>query len=119
MAAGGIFIANKKPIGRRQALIQSRGCIMIKIFGGLAAGAAAMMLAPSIMSVLAGVFKPVAKTLIKGGLLAIESAKQAAHKAEAAVASSVEAIEDLTAEARAEIAESQKVQVRKTKKQEA
>jgi hypothetical protein len=88
---------------------------MIQLVGGIAAGAAAMMLAPSIMSAIAPVVKPVIKTLIKGGLLAFESGKEAAkeavHEAEVAIASSVEAIEDLTAEAKAEIEESQKMPV--------
>lgn len=92
---------------------------MIQIVGGIAAGAAAMMLAPSLMSAIAPVVKPVIKTLIKGGLLAFESGKQAFHGVEAAVASSVEAIEDLTAEAKAEIAEGQKVPVKTSKKKEA
>jgi hypothetical protein len=89
---------------------------VIQIVGGIAVGAAAMMMAPSIMPGLARGFKPVVKGLIKGGLLAFESGKQAVHEAEAALASSVEAIEDLTAEAKAEIAESHKVPVKTTKK---
>jgi hypothetical protein len=89
---------------------------MIQMVGGIAVGAAAMMLAPSIMPIIARAFKPVAKALIKVGLLAYESGKQAVHEAEAAVASSVEAIEDLTAEARAEITESQKEPVKTSKK---
>jgi hypothetical protein len=92
---------------------------MIQIVGGIAAGAAAMMLAPCIISMFAGVFKPVAKALVKGGLLTFESGKQAIHEAEAAIASSVEDIEDLTAEARAEIAETQEVPAKKTKKKPA
>jgi polyhydroxyalkanoate synthesis regulator phasin len=88
---------------------------MFQIVGGVAVGAAAIMLAPSIMSMLAGVVKPVAKTLIKGGMLAFESGKEAVkevvHEAEVAISSSVEAIEDLTAEAKAEISESHKIPV--------
>jgi hypothetical protein len=88
---------------------------MIQIVGGVAVGAAAMILAPAIMPIVAGVFKPVAKTLIKSGMLAFESGKEAVkevvHGAEVAITSSVEAIEDLTAEAKAEIAESQKMPV--------
>ena len=91
---------------------------MIQLVGGIAAGAAAMMLAPSIMSAIAPFFKPVAKTLVKGGLLAFECGKQAVHEVEAALAKSAEAIEDLTAEARAEIAESQKAPVKTSKKKE-
>jgi hypothetical protein len=89
---------------------------MIQVIGGIAAGVAAMMLAPSIMSVIASAFKPVTKTLIKGGILAFESGKQVAHLVEAAFASSVEAIEDITAEARAEIAEGLKAPPKTSKK---
>jgi len=71
------------------------------------------------MAVIARAFKPVAKTMIKGGILAFESGKQFAHGVEAAFASSVEAIEDITAEARAEIAEGQKVPAKTSKKKEA
>ena len=98
---------------------------MIQMVGGVAVGAAAMMLAPSIMSAIASVVKPVIKTLIKGGLLAFESGKEAAkeavHEAEVAIASSVEAIEDLAAEAKAEIAEPHKTPVppKKSKKKKA
>jgi hypothetical protein len=92
---------------------------MIQIVGGIAAGAAAMMLAPSLMSAIAPVVKPVIKTFIKGGLLAFETGKTAVHELEAAVASSVEAIEDLTAEAKAEIAEGQKMSVKTSKKKAA
>jgi hypothetical protein len=92
---------------------------MIQIVGGIAAGAAAMMLAPSIMSMLAGVVKPVVKTLIKGGLLAFESGKQAVHEARCSLASAAETIEDLAEEAKAEITESQKVPVKTTKKKQA
>jgi len=92
---------------------------MIQVIGGIAAGAAAMMLAPSIMSVIAGAFKPVTRTLIKGGILAFESGKQIAHGVEAAFASSVEAIEDITAEARAEITEGHKTHGKTGKKKAA
>jgi hypothetical protein len=92
---------------------------MIQVIGGIAAGAAAMMMAPSIMAVIAGAFKPVAKIMIKGGILAFESGKQFAQGVEAAFASSVEAIEDITEEARAEIAEGQKVPAKTSKKKEA
>jgi hypothetical protein len=92
---------------------------MIQVIGGIAAGAAVMMMAPSIISVIAGAFKPVTKTLIKSGILALESGKQIAHGVEAAFASSVEAIEDITAEARAEIAEGHKTHGKTGKKKEA
>ena len=89
---------------------------MIQVVGGVAVGAATMLIAPSLMSAIAPVVKPVIKALIKGGLLAFETGKKAVHEVEAAVASSVEDIEDLTAEAKAEIAEGQKVPVKTSKK---
>lgn len=89
---------------------------MIQVVGGVAVGAAAMMIAPSLMAAIAPFIKPVLKTLIKGGLLAFETGKKAVCEVEAAVASSVEDIEDLTAEAMAEIAEGEKVPVRTSKK---
>jgi hypothetical protein len=88
---------------------------MIQVVGGIAVGAAAMMMAPSIVPIIAGAFKPVAKTLIKGGLLAYESGMQAVQQTSAAltstVASTIETIEDLSAEAKAEILESQKAEI--------
>lgn len=92
---------------------------MIEVMGGIAAGAAAMMMAPSIMSVIAGATKPVANALIKGVILEFESGKRVANGVAAAFASSVEAIEDITAEARAEIAEGQKAPAKTSKKKEA
>jgi len=103
---------------------------MIQIVGGLAAGAAAMMLAPSLMATIAPVFRPIAKSLIKGGLLAVEFGKQAiVHSGSAiagavqttrcAMAGAVESIEDLAAEARAEIAEGQKAPAKAGRKKQA
>jgi hypothetical protein len=100
---------------------------MIQIVGGVAVGAAAMMLAPSLMSAIAPVFKPIAKTMIKGGLLAVEFGKQAivysksaisdaAESTRSAVAGAVESLEDLTAEAKAEVAGSQKASVKANRK---
>jgi hypothetical protein len=103
---------------------------MIKIVGGIAVGAAAMMLAPSALSVLSRSFKPFAKALIKGGLLACEAAKEAiqhsqsvlkrtAQSTQSALSGAAESIEDLAAEAKAELAESQKAPVKSRKKKEA
>jgi hypothetical protein len=100
---------------------------MIQIVGGVAVGAAAMMIAPSLMSAIAPVFKPIAKTMIKGGLLAVEFGKQAivhsksaisdaAESTKSAVAGAVESLEDLTAEAKAEVAGSQKASVKANRK---
>jgi hypothetical protein len=103
---------------------------MIQIVGGIAVGAAAMMLAPSAMSILSRGFKPFAKAFIKGGLLACETVKEAieqsqsvfkrmAQSTKSSLSHAAESIEDLAAEARAELAESQKVPVKSRKKKEA
>jgi hypothetical protein len=92
---------------------------MIQVIGGVAVGAAAMMLAPSIMSVVGGALKPVAKTIIKGGLLAIESGKKAIQESRCALAGAVESIEDLAAEAQAELAAGQKELAKTSKKKAA
>lgn len=69
---------------------------------GLAIGAAAVLLAPVILPVAAGVLKSLAKAGIKGGLILVEKGK-------VAVAEARESIEDLAAEARAEISEEQEI----------
>lgn len=85
----------------------------LKFGGAVAIGAAAVLLAPIVLPVIAGVLKPVAKGVIKGGLLAYEGAK-------VALAETKETIEDIAAEAQAEVAESQKSPVKaKAKKQAA
>jgi hypothetical protein len=81
-------------------------------FGGAAAiGAAAVLLAPIVLPVIASVLKPVAKGVIKGGILAYEGAM-------VALAETKETIEDLAAEAKAEISEGRKTPA-KAKKQAA
>ncbi|MBD2202621.1 DUF5132 domain-containing protein [Calothrix sp. FACHB-1219] len=67
---------------------------------GLIAGIGAVLLAPVILPVVAGIGKPVAKSIIKGGILAYEKSK-------GAFAELGETWEDIVAEAKAEIAESQ------------
>jgi len=68
---------------------------------GLAIGVGVIVLAPVVTPVVARVAKPLLKSTIKTGLIAYEKAKIAGAEA-------LEALEDLTAEARAEIAVQQK-----------
>lgn len=64
----------------------------------LAVGAGVVLLAPVVIPVVGAVLKPLAKAVIKGGLMAYEGAK-------VSVAETKETIEDLAAEAKAEIAQ--------------
>lgn len=66
---------------------------------GIIAGIGAVILAPVLIPVVAGVGKPLVKSVIKGGLVAYEKTK-------GAFAELGETWEDIVAEARAEIAES-------------
>ncbi|QLE55641.1 DUF5132 domain-containing protein [Nostoc sp. TCL26-01] len=66
---------------------------------GLIAGIGAVILAPVLIPVVAGIGKPIAKSLIKGGILAYEKSK-------GAFAELGETWEDIVAEAKAELAES-------------
>ena len=76
----------------------------MKFFGtsvnptALAIGAGAVLLAPIILPFVAGILRPVAKTAIKGGLIAYEKAKVLTTEA-------IESLEDLAAEAKAEAAQ--------------
>ena len=79
---------------------------MLQVVGGVAAGAVAMMLAPKLV-------KPLSKALIKGGMLAFESGKQAVQQSRAAIVGAIESVEDITEEAKAEIAEPRKPQRKK------
>lgn len=65
---------------------------------GIIAGIGAVLLAPVVVPVVAGIGKPIAKSLIKGGLVLFE-------KSRGAVAELGETWEDIVAEARAEMAE--------------
>ncbi|MBW4631010.1 MAG: DUF5132 domain-containing protein [Iphinoe sp. HA4291-MV1] len=65
---------------------------------GIIAGIGAVLLAPVVIPVVAGVGKPIAKSIIKGGLVLFE-------KSRGAVAELGETWEDMVAEARAELAE--------------
>ncbi len=77
-------------------------------FGTLAAGAGIVLLTPIVVPIVAGILKPVAKSVIKGGLIAYEKSKTATAEA-------MEGLEDLAAEAKSELSESQAAE-RKTKK---
>lgn len=65
---------------------------------GLIAGIGAVILAPVLLPVVAGVGKPLVKSVIKGGIVAYE-------KTRGALAEVGETWEDMIAEARAELAE--------------
>ncbi|MCX7596631.1 MAG: DUF5132 domain-containing protein [Fischerella sp.] len=65
---------------------------------GIIAGIGAVLLAPVVIPVVAGVGKPIAKSLIKGGLVLYE-------KSRGVFAEIGETWDDIVAEARAEIAE--------------
>jgi hypothetical protein len=62
----------------------------------IAVGAGVVLLAPVVIPIVGSILKPLAKAAIKGGILAYEGAK-------VSVAEAKETIEDLTAEAKAEI----------------
>ncbi|UKO96148.1 DUF5132 domain-containing protein [Nostoc sp. UHCC 0870] len=65
---------------------------------GLIAGIGAVLLAPVLLPVFAGIGKPIAKSIIKGGIVAYEKSK-------GAFAELGETWEDIIAEAKAELAE--------------
>jgi hypothetical protein len=67
----------------------------------LAVGAGVVLLAPIVIPVVGAVLKPVAKAVIKGGLLAYEGAK-------VSIAETKETIEDLAAEAKSEMDQEEK-----------
>lgn len=72
---------------------------------GLAVGLGAVLLAPVLIPFVAGIGKPVAKAAIKGGIALFEKTK-------GAFAEVGESVEDLVAEARAEMAEKQAQNIR-------
>jgi hypothetical protein len=72
------------------------------ILGGLAIGIGASVLAPVVIPVLASVVKPLSKAAIKGGYLLYEKGRETLAEVQ-------EVVEDLVAEAKAEIEESQEV----------
>jgi hypothetical protein len=66
--------------------------------GSLAVGAGVVLLAPVVIPVVGAVLKPLTKAVIKGGIMAYEGAK-------VSLAETKETIEDLAAEAKAEISQ--------------
>jgi hypothetical protein len=66
--------------------------------GSIAMGAGVVLLAPVVIPIVGAVLKPLAKAVIKGGIMAYDGAK-------VTIAETKETIEDLTAEAKAEIQE--------------
>ena len=66
-------------------------------------GVAAIVLLPVLIPVVAGVGKPVAKAAIKGGILFYEKGK-------GVIAEAGESLEDLIAEARAELSEAKSLE---------
>jgi len=71
---------------------------------GLIAGIGAIILAPVFIPIVAGIGKPIAKSLIKNGIVVYEKSK-------GAFAELGETWEDIVAEAKAEIAETQESSV--------
>ena len=65
---------------------------------GIAAGVGAIVLSPILIPAVAKATKPVAKALIKGGIIAYKKSKSA-------IAETGEVLEDLVAEVNAELAE--------------
>jgi hypothetical protein len=79
----------------------------MKLFGvglgtgsAIAIGAGVVLLAPIVIPALASLMRPLAKAVIKGGMLAYENVR-------IAVAETTETIEDIAAEARSEISAAQ------------
>lgn len=68
----------------------------LKLGTGLAVGIGALILAPVALPALAAVIRPVAKASIKGSLILIEKTRQL-------IAEAQETLEDITAEAQAEL----------------
>ncbi len=71
------------------------------ILTGLAIGIGASVLAPAVIPVLANVVKPLAKAALKGGIVLYEKGLET-------FAETKEVVEDLIAEAKAELAEAKK-----------
>ncbi len=71
------------------------------IVTGLAIGIGAAVVAPAVLPVIASVAKPVAKAAIKGGIVLFEKGREA-------FAEMGEVVEDLVAEAKSELSETEK-----------
>jgi hypothetical protein len=87
-----------------------------RLGGPLAFGAGITLLAPIITPLAGRIVKPVIKTTIKGGLIAFGAAQDVGGRLKAAAAGTVEALEDLTAEAKAEMGASKPKGTPKSKK---
>jgi hypothetical protein len=72
------------------------------IVGGLAIGIGASVVAPVVIPILATVVKPLAKAAIKGGFLLYDKGRETFAEVQ-------EVVEDLVAEAKAEIEEAQEI----------
>jgi hypothetical protein len=70
----------------------------LKVGGSIVVGAGVMLLAPIVVPVFVSAFKPVAKAAIKGSMIAYGKVREVA-------AETAETLEDLAAEAKAELAE--------------
>jgi hypothetical protein len=70
------------------------------VVSGLLIGIGAAVLAPVVLPILASIAKPVAKAAVKGGIMMYEKGKEV-------VAETGEMLEDIVAEAKAEMAEEQ------------
>ena len=81
----------------------------MKLGTGLAIGAAAVILAPMILPVAAGIVKSLAKAGMKGGMILYEKGKLLMEETR-------ETVEDLAAEAKSELAEGKEVAVVAPKK---
>lgn len=81
----------------------------MKLGTGIALGAAVVLLAPVVAPAVAGILKSIAKAGIKGGLILYEKGKVLAEEAK-------ESMEDLAAEARAEMSGEPEKAVVKTRK---
>ncbi|MEN6441653.1 MAG: DUF5132 domain-containing protein [Syntrophobacter sp.] len=68
-----------------------------KLGTGLAIGIGVLVLAPAIVPALAAVVRPIAKASIKSGILLVEKTREL-------IAEAKETVEDITAEAHAELA---------------
>ena len=72
----------------------------IRLGTGVAIGLGALILAPTIIPIVGAIVKPLAKAAIKGGIVLVDKGKEI-------MAETMEVLEDLTAEARAEISQEQ------------
>lgn len=78
--------------------------VPMKLFGtqmnatNLAVGAGIVLIAPVVLPIAASVLKPLAKAVIKGGIIAYEGVR-------VSIAETKETLEDLAAEAKAEISQ--------------